>query len=268
MFHLRSVLPFEAVRVLLSSESCGALPVSIGLSIGGFADCNRAANRRNDEAMMPDYIPSFPVLLAYSGACVVLFITPGPDMSLWLQKTISGGRKAGIAAMLGTAFGCCIHAFLAALGISVLVNASPVAFNAMKVIGAIYLLYLAWQALRGGSMLAVDAKEGVVKAPPFWSTFFAGLMINLSNPKVVLFFITFLPSFVDAADPSAEGKLLFLGLYFVCFNVPLSVLMILVAERFVAVLKANPRIIRGIDYVFAGVFGFFAFTILRAQAKS
>jgi threonine/homoserine/homoserine lactone efflux protein len=218
--------------------------------------------------MLPDFVPTFSVLLTYSVACFILFITPGPDMSLWLQKTISGGRKAGIAAMLGTATGCCIHAFLAALGVSVLVNASPVAFNSMKIMGALYLLYLAWQAIRSGSMLAVDADNGGAKVPPFWPTFFTGLMINLSNPKVVLFFITFLPGFVDAADPSVEGKLLFLGLYFVCFNVPLSVLMILVAERFVAVLKANPRIMRVIDYIFAGVFGFFAFTILRAQARA
>lgn len=215
---------------------------------------------------MLDFIPSLPVMLTYTVACVVLFITPGPDMSLWLQKTVAGGRKAGIAAMLGTAAGCIVHSFLAALGISILINASPMAFNAMKIVGALYLLWLAWQAIRGGSMLAVE-QGGAKSDPPFWPTFFTGLMVNLSNPKVVLFFITFLPGFVDAADPHAETKLLFLGLYFVCFNVPLSILMILAAERLVSVLKANPRIMRAIDYLFAGVFGIFAVTILKAQAR-
>ncbi len=86
---------------------------------------------------------------------------------------------------------------LAALGISILINASPVAFNAMKIVGALYLLWLAWQAIRGGSMLAVD-EDGAKGDPPFWPTFLTGLMVNLSNPKVVLFFITFLPGFVDA----------------------------------------------------------------------
>ncbi len=61
---------------------------------------------------MLEFIPSLPVMLTYTVACIVLFITPGPDMSLWLQKTVAGGRKAGIAAMLGTATGCIVHSFL------------------------------------------------------------------------------------------------------------------------------------------------------------
>ncbi len=218
--------------------------------------------------MSLDFIPSLPVMLTYTAACFILFITPGPDMSLWLAKTITGGRKAGIAAILGTQAGCCVHSFLAALGISVLINASPLAFNIMKIIGALYLLWLAWQALRGGSMLSVDETGRASRNLPFWPTFLTGFMVNLSNPKVVLFFITFLPGFVDAADPHVEGKLLFLGLYFVCFNLPLSALMILAAERMISTIKANPSIMRVIDIVFAGVFGIFALTILRAQAKS
>jgi threonine/homoserine/homoserine lactone efflux protein len=213
-----------------------------------------------------DFIPDPAVLLAYTIACVVLFATPGPDMSLWLSRTVAGGRRAGVAALLGTSAGCCVHSVLAALGVSVLINASPVAFNVMKGVGAIYLLYLAWQAIRHGSMLTVE--DGAPRrAGAFWPTFLTGFMVNLSNPKVVLFFITFLPGFVSAEDPDAEGKLLFLGLYFVAFNLPLSILLILAAERFVSTLKANPRVMRVIDWAFAGVFGFFAFTILKAQAR-
>jgi threonine/homoserine/homoserine lactone efflux protein len=117
-------------------------------------------------------------------------------------------------------------------------------------------------------MLRVDEDGATTADLPFWPTFVTGLMVNLSNPKVVLFFITFLPGFVEASDPHAEAKLLFLGIYFVCFNLPLSFLMILAAERMIGLLKANPTIMRVIDYVFAGVFGFFAFTILRAQARA
>lgn len=214
-----------------------------------------------------DFIPTWPVLFTYSIACFILFATPGPDMSLWLQKTVAGGRKAGMAAMLGTSLGCCVHSLLAAFGISVLINTSPIAFNIMKVVGALYLIWLAWQAIRHGSMLRVD-ETGKTVEPNIWASFVTGLLVNLSNPKVVLFFITFLPGFVEAQDPAAAGKLLFLGLYFVCFNVPLSFAMILVAERFIAVLKANPGVMRAIDYIFAGVFGFFAVTILRAQART
>ncbi len=215
---------------------------------------------------MFDFVPSTSVLLQYSVACFILFATPGPDMSLWLAKTIAGGRPAGLAAMLGTNLGCLVHSVLAALGISVLINASPVAFNVMKVVGALYLLWLAYGAIRRGSVLQVDA--GAAPQPAaLWSSFLSGFLINLSNPKVVLFFVTFLPLFVNAQDPNVRGQLLFLGLFFIAFNIPFSFAMILVAARMVGWLKRNPRIMRVIDFAFAGVFGFFALTILRAQAK-
>ena len=97
--------------------------------------------------------------------------------------------------------------------------------------------------------------------------FLAGVGVNLTNPKVVLFFVTFLPQFVEANDPHAQGKLIFLGLFFVVSNIPLTILMVLGAERLVASLKRNPRVMRGIDYLFAGIFGFFAARILLTQAR-
>ncbi len=217
---------------------------------------------------MLDFIPSFTVLSIFTLASFVLFLTPGPDMSLWLSKTISGGRSAGIAAMVGTNLGCCVHSLLAAFGISVLINASPVAFNAMKVVGAGYLLWLAYQAIRKGSMLKTSVETPEASRTALLPTFLSGLTVNLSNPKVVLFFVTFLPGFVEASDPHVQGKLLFLGLYFVAINLPFSALFILAAERLVSTIKANPKIMRTIDYVFAGVFGIFALTIIRAQAKT
>jgi threonine/homoserine/homoserine lactone efflux protein len=217
---------------------------------------------------MFDFIPSSTVLALYTLASFVLFITPGPDMSLWLSKTFSGGRNAGIAAMMGTNLGCCVHSVLAAFGISVLINASPVAFNTMKVIGAGYLIWLAYQAIRHGSMLNTSMENGQIVKPALFPAFLNGLMVNLSNPKVVLFFVTFLPGFVEASDPHVTGKLLFLGLYFVAINIPFSLLFIFGAERLIATLKSNPKIMRGIDYVFAGVFGIFALTIIRAQART
>jgi threonine/homoserine/homoserine lactone efflux protein len=217
---------------------------------------------------MFDFIPSLTVLSLFTLASFVLFLTPGPDMSLWLSKTISGGRSAGIAAMAGTNLGCCVHSVLAAFGISVLINASPVAFNIMKVIGAGYLFWLAYQAIRKGSMLNANLEKGQSTKMALLPTFLSGLTVNLSNPKVVLFFVTFLPGFVEASDPHVRGKLLFLGLYFVAINIPFSAIFILIAGRLVSNLKSNPKIMRGIDYLFAGVFGIFALTIIRAQART
>lgn len=211
------------------------------------------------------FLPDLPTLAAYSLACLVLFITPGPDMSLALAKTISGGRAAGLAAMFGAASGCIVHSVLAALGISALVAASPAAFLLLKIVGAGYLLWLAIDAIRRGSALSV---AGVTPEPPrVWRTYLLGVTVNLSNPKVILFFVTFLPQFIAADDPDAAGKLLFLGIYFVVFSLPLSILMVYAAERVVGSLKANPRLMRAIDWVFAGVFGAFAAKILATQTR-
>jgi threonine/homoserine/homoserine lactone efflux protein len=210
-------------------------------------------------------LPDAATLAAYSVACFVLFVTPGPDMSLFLARTLAGGRWAGIASMTGASLGCVVHALAAAFGISALIAASPTAFLALKIVGAGYLAWLAVDAVRNGSALSVRAEPR--GAADFWRTLGLGFMVNLSNPKVVLFFVTFLPQFVAADDPAAPAKLLFLGLYFVVLSFPLAVLMILGAERVVDGLKARPRVMRAIDWLFAGVFGAFAVKILATQGR-
>lgn len=211
------------------------------------------------------FLPDLTTLAAYSLACLVLFITPGPDMSLFLAKTLAGGRRHGIAAMLGAMAGCCVHTLLAAIGVSALLAASATGFTILKIVGAVYLAWLAVDAIRNGSALSI--REGDRVETSAWRTFALGIGINLSNPKVVLFFVTFLPQFVDAADPSASAKLLFLGVYFIAFSIPLAVLLILAAERVIETLKARPRVMRAIDWSFAGIFGIFALKILTAQTR-
>src|SRR5919202_5908686 len=110
------------------------------------------------------FLPDSDVLLAYTLACFVLFITPGPDMSLFLAKTVSGGRRAGIAAMLGAFAGCLVHTLLAALGLSALLAASATAFFVLKVVGGFYLLWLAIDAIRHGSALNIR-NAGPAEAP-------------------------------------------------------------------------------------------------------
>ena len=210
-------------------------------------------------------LPDGGTLLAYSLACTVLFITPGPDMSLFLAKTIAGGRRAGLASMLGAMAGCCVHTLLAALGLSALLAASVTAFTVLKIFGALYLLWLALSTLRHGS--ALHLKEQPMGEVSFWKTFLVGLGINLTNPKVVLFFVTFLPLFVQAGDPDAAGKLVFLGLYYVALTGPMSALMIMSAAWVIATLRDHPSVLRGIDYGFAGLFSIFAIRILATSTR-
>lgn len=210
------------------------------------------------------YLPDSATLLAYTGACIVLFVTPGPDMSLFLSQTITGGRRAGLAAMAGAMAGCCIHSVVAAIGLSALIKASATAFTILKVVGAVYLLWLAVQAIRHGSSLTLQ-KGG--PAPSTFRTFLLGLGINLTNPKVVLFFVTFLPQFISASDPHASGKLLLLGLYFVAITLLPAIGMVLLAERFISALTRRPRVMRVMDYTFASVFAFFALRIAALPGR-
>jgi threonine/homoserine/homoserine lactone efflux protein len=211
------------------------------------------------------FLPDWGTLATYTIACIVLFVTPGPDMSLFLARTIAGGWRQGLASVLGANLGCCLHTVAAAVGLSAVLAASALAFTTLKVVGALYLLWLAFDTLRNGSALNVRRPDA--PSPPVGRTFLAGLLVNLTNPKVVLFFITFLPQFVAATDPHASAKMLFLGLYFVVVNIPLSIVMILGAERLVVYLKGRPGILRVIDWVFAGVFGVFAAKILVTQSR-
>lgn len=211
------------------------------------------------------FLPDTATLLAYTAACAVLFLTPGPDMSLFLAKTLSGGRRAGMAAMLGANLGCVVHTLLAAIGLSALLAASATAFMAVKIIGAVYLLWLALDAIRSGSALNVRVQGPA--GEPFGRTLLLGAGVNLTNPKVVLFFVTFLPQFVQAGDPNASSKLVFLGLWYVVFSLPFAALMILGAERLLAYLRDRRGVLRIIDWTFAGVFGFFAVHILSSQNR-
>ena len=212
------------------------------------------------------FIPDLSTLLAFSLACFILTITPGPDMTLFLGRTLAGGRALGLAAYAGASTGSLIHTTLAAVGLSALIAASPEAFLLLKVGGAGYLIFLAVQAIRTGSTFKLDVK-GEKKQPSLRGSWLTGIGINLSNPKIILFFVTFLPQFIRAGDPHAGGKLFFLGVYFIVFATPFALAMIVAADKLAAALKRRPKITRMIDYLFAGVFSAFAIKILTTQGR-
>jgi len=212
------------------------------------------------------FLPDLTVLIAFTAAACVLIITPGPDMTLFMGKTLAQGRKAGVAAVLGATTGIIIHSVLAALGVSALLAASETAFSILKVVGAAYLIWLAYQAIRNGSSLTID--QTTVKAQPLARVWLQGLGINLLNPKIALFFITFLPQFVSPTDPGATGKLLFLGFYFVALGFPACLAMVFGASAFSSFLKASPKAMRAFDWAFAGIMGTFALKLLAAKAAS
>lgn len=207
-----------------------------------------------------DFVPALPVLGAFTLAVAVLIITPGPDMTLFLSKTLSQGRQAGFAAMLGASTGLVLHSCIAALGLSALLAASAAAFTAVKITGALYLLWLAIDAVRNGSALSIE--RGRERRQSLRKVYLTGLGINLLNPKIILFFVTFLPQFVSATDPYAAFKLMFLGLYLIALALPSCAVLILLADRISSLVRRSPRTTRAIDWLFASVFAGFAAGLL------
>ena len=198
---------------------------------------------------MMDYIPALPVLAAFSLAVLLLAITPGPDMTLWMSRAIRDGKAIGMMAMLGTNLGIVIHTLLVAFGVSALVVASPVAFLVLKTGGAGYLLWLAIQAVRNRSVLVVKA-SGRTNAS-MGKAFLNGLWVNLLNPKVIIFFMTFLPQFVSVKDPHVTGKLIFLGVLSILIALPIAIIVVLGANGLADWLKRKPQVMRAVDYIFA-----------------
>ena len=142
---------------------------------------------------------------AYVLACLVLAATPGADMALFLSRTLAGGRAQGFAAQAGASVGLVVHTFAAALGLSALLAASAEAYEAVKIAGALYLLWLAFRRdsprrRRSSSKAGAPARGGLRGA------FMNGLLINLTNPKIVLFFVTFLPQFIERERSPRERK--------------------------------------------------------------
>ncbi|UUP16991.1 LysE family translocator [Nitratireductor thuwali] len=212
-----------------------------------------------------DFVPESAVIFQFAVATFIIALTPGPDMTLFVGRALSQGKMAGFACMFGAMTGILLHTSLVALGLSALIVASPGAFWALKIFGAGYLVWLAYQAIRNGSAFAPEGKGGPGRS--LFKNWATGLGINLLNPKIILFFMTFLPQFVSPGDPNAPGQLFFLGLLFIPLALPITAPMVLAADGFSKLLRKSPKVTRVVDYLFAGVFSAFAVKILTAQAR-
>ncbi len=150
----------------------------------------------------------------FVAAGVLLNITPGPDMLYVIGRSTTQGLRAGAAAALGIGAGCVVHTVAAALGLSAVLAASATAFSIVQMIGAAYLVYVGASLIRS-ARFRHDAARVVALAPATLRTvFMQGFLTNVLNPKVALFFLAFLPQFIDADAPSKPLALLFLGAVF------------------------------------------------------
>ncbi|MBN9133970.1 MAG: LysE family translocator [Nitrosospira multiformis] len=155
---------------------------------------------------------TFEQLLSFLPVAVLITASPGPDNLMVLGMGISKGRKQGIAFGLGCALGCLSHTFLAVVGVSALIAASPAAFTLLRVSGGLYLIFLGFNALHSARDAKVEALQAASQT--LAKLFFKGIFANAINPKVVLFFLSFLPQFVILANGNVVGQMIALGLVF------------------------------------------------------
>ena len=160
-------------------------------------------------------------LLLFATASVLLILAPGPDVLFLISQGVTRGPKAGFETALGLAAGNLVHTCAAALGISVIFRASPVAFTALKLAGVVYLLFLAWKVLRERSATREIASGAGAPAPARRSgaTFWRGFLMCVLNPKVALFFLAFLPQFASPAAGPIWAQMLILGAIFIALVV-------------------------------------------------
>lgn len=155
---------------------------------------------------------SLQTIFTFFGVSLLLGITPGPDNVFVLLQSASHGRKAGQQVVLGLCTGLVVHTLAVALGLAAVFAASELAFVVLKYVGAAYLAYLAWQAWRAPLS---DASTDAVQSLPARRLYARGVLMNLTNPKVVLFFLAFLPQFVDPVRGGIAWQICQLGLIFI-----------------------------------------------------
>ncbi|HEX2316248.1 MAG TPA: LysE family translocator [Thermomonospora sp.] len=198
--------------------------------------------------------------LLFLVAAVTLVAIPGPNHLYIITRSIGEGWRAGIASALGVEAGTLVHVAAAAAGLSALVAASATAFGILRYAGAAYLVYLAVKAFRGRH----DHDEPVLTPQRPARIFLDGLLVNLLNPKVILFFLAFLPQFVDPDAGSVPAQIVVLGLVTATIGLASDVVYAFTAGRLGAWMRARPAFRRrqayatGVVYLGLGAAAAFA----------
>jgi threonine/homoserine/homoserine lactone efflux protein len=179
-----------------------------------------------------------PELALFALAALVMVLTPGPNMVYLISRSLSQGRKAGVTSLFGVAAGFLVHMFAAAIGVTAVFMAIPLAYDVLRWLGALYLFWLAWQALRPGARSPFEASRLPADSPA--RLFLMGFMTNALNPKIAVFYLSVFPQFVRPENGSVFGQSVTLGLTQIVVSFAVNLLIILAAARLAAWFARNP----------------------------
>lgn len=184
---------------------------------------------------------------------LLLNIMPGPDSLLIMTRSATQGWRAGVAACMGIGAGTFVHIFAAALGLSAVLATSATAFTVVKLVGAAYILYMAWGLLRSKKSGEVTALA-TVPALPYRKIFAQGFLTNVLNPKVALFFLAFVPQFISVDSPNKALAFVILGCVFNINGTLWSTGLALFTFHASARVKVNPAVSLWLNRVTGGLF--------------
>lgn len=201
----------------------------------------------------------------FSLAALVLVLTPGPNMIYCISRTLSQGRSAGLVSLGGVLLGFLVHLLAAALGLTALLMAVPLAFDAIKLAGAAYLLWLAWQAIKPGGAAPFQARS--LPADPPATLFRMGFITNLLNPKVAMFYLSFFPQFLQPERSSVLLQSLQLGSVQIAVSGSVNALLILGAAGITAILSRSRGWLLAQRYLMGLVLGGLAVRIALSEKQ-
>lgn len=191
--------------------------------------------------------------LLFFSTAFALNIAPGPDLLYILTKTIANGKKVGIASALGVCTGALFHVAAASVGLSAILVSSALAFSIVKIIGVGYLLYLAYQSFRSaGTSLNITSNNQPKESA--WKAFKQGVLVDILNPKVAIFFMAFLPQFIREGYGAVPIQLLYLGLLVIVVAVIVEVTYVLLAFKLTKKVRSSKRMSVMLDRTVGAVF--------------
>lgn len=183
-------------------------------------------------------MPHIDNLLAFAIIALGMVLTPGPNMVYLVSRSICQGRAAGMLSLVGVALGFVFYMLCAAFGITVLVMAVPFAYDAIRIAGALYLLWLAWQAVRPGGRSLFEVRD--LAADPPAKLFLMGFLTNLLNPKIAVMYLSLLPQFITPNQGSILGQALILGSVQIVISVAVNLVIVVGAASIARFLVERP----------------------------
>jgi threonine/homoserine/homoserine lactone efflux protein len=183
-------------------------------------------------------MPSATHLIAFALVSLGMVLTPGPNMIYLISRSICQGRKAGLISLGGVALGFVFYMLCAAFGITALVMAVPYAYDGLRIGGALYLLYLAWQAIRPGGRSPFQVRDLPVDGPR--RLFAMGFVTNLLNPKIAVMYLSLLPQFLSPEHGSILGQSLILGTTQILVSITVNAAIAMTAGSIAAFLAGRP----------------------------